>query len=127
VLRAAESHRLTNLVQSGFHLEGALDSGPCTSSCGSQGTDTNNVMFWFDLDCSKATACVVSQTAKISGESFNPEFATVGVDEAGNVGIVAESSTATTNLSLLLCAFGADSRRMTGCRHRLDKELKWQP
>jgi hypothetical protein len=59
-------------------------------------------MFWVDLDCSKPAACVVSQTAKISGASFNPEFATVGVDAMGNVGIVAESSTASTDLSLLL-------------------------
>lgn len=103
-LRAAESHRLVNLVQFGSHLHGVMGSGPCTSSCGSQGADTNNVMFWADLDCSNATACVVSQTAKISGAGFNPEFATVGVDASGNVGIVAESSTASTDLSVLLWA-----------------------
>ena len=50
----------------------------------------------------ETTACVVSQTAKISGPAFNPAFATVGVDAAGNVGIVAESSTASTDLSKLL-------------------------
>ena len=102
VLRVAESHRLTNLVQFGSHLMGVLPSGPCTKDCGSQGQDTTNVMFYFDLDCSKTTACVVRQTAKISGATFNPEFATVGVDAAGNVGIVAESSTASTDLSVLL-------------------------
>jgi hypothetical protein len=101
-LRAAESHRLTNLVQFGSHLYSALPSGPCTGECGSQGTDTNNVAFWVDLDCSQATACVVSQTAKISGSGFNPEFPSVGVDAAGNVGIVAISATASTNLSMLL-------------------------
>jgi hypothetical protein len=101
-LRAAESHRLTNLVQFGSHLYGVMGSGACTASCGSQGTDTTNVMFWFDMDCSKPTACVVSQTAKISGENFNPTFATVGVDKAGNVGIVAESSSSATDLSVLL-------------------------
>ena len=102
VLRVAESHRLTNLVQHGSHLQGVETSGPCTKDCGSQGTDTTNVMFWVDLDCSKPGACVVSQTAKISGPDFNPEFASVGIDAAGNVGIVAVSSTATTNLSILL-------------------------
>ncbi len=101
-LRVAESHRFTNLVQFGSHLHGVTTSGPCTKDCGSQGTDTTNVMFWVDLDCSKPAACVVSQTAKISGASFNPSFATVGVDAAGNVGIVAVSSTASTDLSLLL-------------------------
>ena len=101
-LRVTESHRLNNLVQFGSHLQVVLTSGPCTSGCGSQGTDANNVMFWADLDCSKATACVVSQTAKISGTSFIPEFATVGVDAVGNIGIVAVSSTASTDLSVLL-------------------------
>ena len=101
-LRVAENHRLTNVVQFGSHLHGVVGSGPCTSSCGTQGPDANNLMFWVDLDCSNATACVVSQTAKISGGNFNPEFGTVGVDAAGNVGIVAASSTTSTDLSLLL-------------------------
>ena len=100
-LRAAESHRLTNLVQFGSHVHGVMGSGPCTHDCGSQGTDTNNIAFWVDLDCSKPSACVVSQTAKIAGD-FNPEFATIGVDSEGDVGIVAISATAKTNLSILL-------------------------
>jgi hypothetical protein len=99
--RTVESHRLTNLVQFESHLYGALPSGPCSQDCGSQGTDTNNVLFWFDLDCTKAAACVVSQTGKIAGD-FNPAFATVGTDGSGNVGIVAMSSTAKTDLSILL-------------------------
>ena len=102
VLRGVESHRLTNLVQFRDHIEGVLTSGPCTSGCGPQGADTTNLMFWVDLDCSKASACVVSQTAKISGPDFNPAFATVGVDAGGNVGIVAVSSSAGTDLSVLL-------------------------
>ena len=101
LLRSAESHRLSNLVQFGSHLYGALGSGPCTNDCGIQGADTNNVMFFVDLDCSNPAACVVSQTKKISGD-FNPEFASVGVDAQGNLGIVAESSTANTDLSVLL-------------------------
>lgn len=101
LLRAVESHRLSNLAQFGSHLYGVLPSGPCKAQCGEQGADPNNVLFWFDLDCAKAGACVVSRTGKIAGD-FNPEFATVGVDAAGNIGIVAMSSTATTDLSLLL-------------------------
>jgi hypothetical protein len=45
---------------------------------------------------------LVSQTAKITGDGINPEFASVGVDKAGNAGIVAVSSNATTDLSILL-------------------------
>ena len=101
-LRITESHRLINLVQFGSHLYTVLPSGPCTKDCGSQGTDTNNVAFWVDLDCSNPATCVVSQTAKIAGADFNPEFPTVGVDAKGNVGIVADSITPTTDLSVLL-------------------------
>ena len=101
LLRSAESHRLSNLVQFGSHLYGALGSGPCTNDCGAQGVDRNNVMFFVDLDCSSSNACIVGQTEKLSGD-FNPEFASVGVDAYGNLGIVAASSTPTTNLSVLL-------------------------
>jgi hypothetical protein len=101
LLRSAESHRLSNLVQFGSHLYGALGSGPCTKDCGTQGVDTNNVAFFVDLDCSNPAACSVSHTEKISGE-FNPEFASIGVDAHGNLGIAAESSTASTDLSVLL-------------------------
>lgn len=104
LLRTAESHRLSNLVQFGSHLYGALGSGPCTHDCGAQGEDTNNVMFFVDLNCSNPAACVVAQTAKISGDSFNPEFPSVGVDRDGNIGILAMSSTASTDLSILLWA-----------------------
>jgi hypothetical protein len=100
-LRASGSHRMMNVVQAGSHLHGVLGSGPCTgSSCGTQGKDANNVMFYVDLDCSNP-ACVVSQTAKIAGPGFNAEFGTVGVDIKGNVGIVAMSATANTYLGLL--------------------------
>jgi hypothetical protein len=101
-LRGAESHRFNNAVQFNAHLLGVMSSGPCASDCGDQGTDTGNIAFWVDLDCSKPTACVVSQTARISGSDFNPEFSTTGVDAAGNVGITAVSWTPTTNLSILL-------------------------
>ena len=101
-LRGVESHRLTNLVQFGTHLHGVLTAGPCTADCGAQGADTNNLGFWVDLDCADPKACVVSQTAKISDAAANPAFATVGVDAAGNVGVVAASWTPTTDLSLLV-------------------------
>ena len=101
-LRAATSHRLMNVVQRGSHLYGVLGTGPCTDSCGSQGADANNVLIWVDLDCSVTTACVVSQTAKIANPDYHVEFGTIGVDDAGNLGIVGTSSSARANLSVLL-------------------------
>ena len=101
-IRAAESHRIINVVQYGTHVYAVAGSGPCTADCGAQGVDGGNLVIFVDLDCTKPSACVVSQTAKISGPAFNPEFPTIGVDAAGNIGIVALSSTTDTDLSLLL-------------------------
>jgi hypothetical protein len=99
-VRAQESHRLNNLVQFGSHLELLFESGPCTHDCGAQGEDKNNVMFWADVDCT--AACKVIQTAKIVNENVNPFFPSIGVDNKGNVGIVAASSSEKDYLSILL-------------------------
>ncbi len=101
-LRAATSHRLMNVVQHGSRLYGVLGTGPCVDACGSQGADANNILIWVELDCSVTTACVVSQTAKLSNPDHHLEFGTIGVDAAGNLGIVGTSSSARTNLSVLL-------------------------
>ena len=101
-VRAQESHRLNNLVQFGSHLELLFSSGPCTHDCGAQGEDKNNLMFWADLDCTNASACKVVQTAKIVNENVNPFFPSIGVDNKGNVGIVAASSSEKDYLSILL-------------------------
>lgn len=106
-VRAAESHRLNNLVQSGSQLEVVFSSGPCTQDCGAQGEDKNNVMFWADLDCTDVAACKVAQTAKIAGDDVNPLFPIIGVDNKGNVGIVAASSSEKDYLSILLWTHSA--------------------
>ncbi len=99
-VRIQESHRLNNLVQNGSHLQVVFGSGPCTHDCGAQGEDKKNIMFWADLDCTDPAACKVAQTAKIAG----PEalFPSVGVDDKGNVGIIAASSSEKDYLSILL-------------------------
>ena len=101
-LRAAASHRLMNVVQHGSRLYGVLGTGPCTDSCGSQGVDANNILIWVELDCSNAGACVVSQTGKIASPDSHLEFGTIGVDDAGNLGIVGTSSSVREHLSVLL-------------------------
>jgi len=101
-LRAATSHRLMNVVQRGSYLYGVLGTGPCTEACGSQGADANNVLIWVELDCTTANACVVSQTAKLSNPNYHVEFGTIGVSDAGDLGIVGTSLSARANLSVLL-------------------------
>src|SRR5262249_20620919 len=76
-VRAQESHRLNNLVQSGAHLQVVFGSGGCTHDCGAQGEDKSNVMFWADLDCTNAASCTVAQTAKIS--DADALFPSIGV------------------------------------------------
>src|ERR1051325_9521611 len=79
-----------------------MPSGPCKGKCGPQGADNSNIAFWVDLDCSKPDACVVSQTAKLSAPGVNPVYPTVGVDGSGNVGIIANTANAETDLSIVL-------------------------
>jgi hypothetical protein len=113
-LRAAASHRLMNVVQHGSHLYGVLGSGPCAQSCGSQGSDANNVLIWVELDCSQPAACVVSQTGKISSPDYHVEFGTIGVDDAGNLGIIGTSSSRQQNLSVLLWTRGQQDNAFSG-------------
>ncbi|HKU13296.1 MAG TPA: hypothetical protein VJQ52_02820, partial [Steroidobacteraceae bacterium] len=87
-LRTSVTHHMGNVMQAGSHLHAAEGSGPCTQDCGAQGADTHNILFYVDLDCSKPAACVVSQTAKLSGPDVAPQLGTVGVDSHGNVGVV---------------------------------------
>ena len=87
-IHTAESHRLLDTVQFGTHIHGVLPSGPCTAGCGAaQGIDTQDLLFWVDLDCTTPSACHVSQTAKISSATEHYVFPSVGVDVNGNVGI----------------------------------------
>jgi hypothetical protein len=83
-LRAATSHRLMNVVQHGSYLHGALGTGPCTESCGAQGADSNNILIW------------------VADPDHHLEFGTIGVDDAGNLGIIGTSVNSRTNLSVLL-------------------------
>jgi hypothetical protein len=101
-LRVSASHRLLNVFQHDSHLHGVLGTGPCTgASCGEQGADAHNIMIWAELDCSHPK-CVVSQTAKIADPDRHLLFGTVGVDRAGNVGIVASTAAANENLGVAL-------------------------
>jgi hypothetical protein len=115
-LRAAGSHRVLNLVQTGRHLHGVLGSGPCTHDCGAQGTDTNNLMIYVDLDCSDPKSLRGARHGEDRGARRPPIFGTVGVDSQGNVGILAMSSTASTDLQhpRVVAQGGRDRPRLHG-------------
>ena len=70
-------------------LHFVVGSGPCASSCGSQGVDTNNLIFWFVVN---PVANKITQSAKISSSSLGYIFPSSAMDAAGNEYICATSA-----------------------------------
>jgi hypothetical protein len=93
-LRGAEIHRIIDAMQEGNHLHVVMGSGPCTSNCGVHGVDSADIAIWADLDCSTLASCKVGQTQKIS-IADHVLWPTIGVDPNGNVGIFANTVSAT--------------------------------
>jgi hypothetical protein len=93
-LRVVEDHRVLDAIQRGSHVYGVLGSGP------QAGVDTNDLLFWVDLDCTTPSACTVASTGKVADAALHLFYPTIGVDAAGNVGVVAAASSATTDVSL---------------------------
>ena len=94
-LRVIEDHRVLDAVQHGSHVYGVLGSGP------QSGVDTNDLFFWVDLDCGTPSACTLAATGKVADPNVHIFYPTIGVDSAGNAGVVAATSSATTDVSLV--------------------------
>jgi hypothetical protein len=98
-IRAAESHRIFGVAQFGTHLYAVEASGPCDSSCGSQGSDAHNLFFWFDVNTSNLT---LQQSKKVSSSSLSFLFPSMDVDGSGNVGFSATGVDSAQNASVYL-------------------------
>ena len=83
-LRGAESHRVFSVAERSGDLYVVEASGPCVSGCGTQGADTNNIFFWFDIDTASMT---VKQKAKVVDPALSFLFPTLAVDGRGDVAI----------------------------------------
>lgn len=83
-IRGNESHRVFSVYQYAGRLYAVVGSGPCTSGCGDQGSDNNDLFFWFELD---PTAMAIIQKAKVSSSSLSYLFPTLALDAAGNLAI----------------------------------------
>jgi hypothetical protein len=95
-LRAAEIHRVIDAMQVGTHAHVVMGSGPCGSSCGAHGTDSNaDIFLWADFDCSTLNACTLSQTQKVA-LTDHLLWPSIAVDPSGNVGIIANTVNSTT-------------------------------
>ena len=90
-IRPIEDHRVGATVQNGKHVAAALGSGPCTTGCGVQGADANNLSFWVDLDCSTPSACVVTQTGKLADANNHIVYPSIGFASNGDIAISAAS------------------------------------
>lgn len=89
-IRAAEDHRIFSVYSyGGTHLYLVLGSGPCSSNCGSQGTDSHDISFLFDLNIPSLT---VNQGIKISSALDDILFPALAVDSQGNVAVAATTA-----------------------------------
>lgn len=97
-IRGAESHRI---YQPEMAADGTLhlvtSTGPCATSCGTQGVDTNQIILWFVVD---PVGNTIVQSAKISNSSLAYLFPTSALDSLGNDYICATSSGAAQNASI---------------------------
>lgn len=95
-IKGTESHLTYQPMEdANGSLHVVLGSGPCTATCGTQGTDTGNLIFWFII-----TPTTLSQSAKISNASLGYIFPTSAIDGLGNDYICATSSGSAQNASI---------------------------
>ena len=83
-VRGNESHRVFGVAAHSGHLFLIESSGPCKSDCGAQGTDSNNLFYWFDITTKTMT---LNQKTKVADSSLSFLFPTIATDARGNVGI----------------------------------------
>jgi len=81
-VRGTESHRVFSVAAFERHLHVVVSSGPCQGACGEQGSDANDVFFWFDIDTATMT---LHQKAKAAHPRLGFVFPTLAVDARGNV------------------------------------------
>lgn len=89
-IKALESHRIyqpTMAADGKLHL--VTSTGPCATSCGSQGVDANQIILWFVVD---PVGDTIVQSAKISNASLGYLFPSLAMDNLGNDYLCATSS-----------------------------------
>ena len=99
-IRGTESHRPFSLMTTnGSDMQLVWSSGPCQSSCGSQGADSQQVIFWFDIAIPGLT---LTQKAKISDGSLGFLFPSLALDGSNNTLIAATGCSTTLYCSVLI-------------------------
>ncbi len=99
-VRSAESHRPFSLMTiNGTDMQLVWSSGPCQSSCGAQGVDSQQLIFWFDVAIPRLT---LIQEAKISDHSLAFLFPSLALDGSHNTLIAATGCSTSLYCSVLI-------------------------
>lgn len=83
-IRGNESHRIFGIDAYRGHLYFVQSSGPCAADCGEQGTDPNDLFYFFDLN---TKTMALDQKTKVADSTLSFLFPSIAVDAEGNVGI----------------------------------------
>ncbi len=97
-IRTNESVRIFGYMQQvGSHLYIVRGTGPCTASCGTQGVDTHQLFFWWDVD---PVALTITQKGKVSDANLGYYFPVLAADASGNLLIAAGGISSTKDASI---------------------------
>jgi hypothetical protein len=97
-IRGTESHRVFGVYShAGQHLYAVVGSGPCVSNCGSQGADSHNLFFFFDVN---TPVLSLNQGVKVSNAQCDLLFPSLAVDSRGNIAMAATGSSSGENPSV---------------------------
>jgi hypothetical protein len=110
-----ETHRIQAAEQIGNIIHGAMGTGPCTSNCGSQGADTNNLLLYVAVDVSAYPTLSVAAQAKLSSSTLAYAYPGIATDNGGNIALTAMCSGSAQDMSL--CAWGHGASDPAGSLH----------
>jgi hypothetical protein len=97
-ISATESRRVFSAYSRGNgHLYSIMGSGPCSTNCGSQGADSHDLFFFFDLSVPGLT---LNQAVKVASSQNDLLFPSLAVDSVGNIAMAATGVSATQNPSV---------------------------
>lgn len=99
-IKGSETKHMQQSFESGTHLYTVFGDGPCASSCGTQGVDSHNLFFWWDVNISVPATLTIAQTAKVSSASLTYDFPQIVADASGNMLLMASAVSSGTNASI---------------------------
>ena len=98
-IRGNESHRVFSVYVHARHIYVIEASGPCATNCSAQGSDPNNMFYWFDID---TKTMKIAQKAKVADPALSWIFPTMALDAHGNAGIGVSGASASQHPSIYL-------------------------